>query len=162
LEAEVKLRAVLWAVLLTTAGETACEKEPTIVIKFEPQDLAGRDGGAVAAAAAVVVDAGARVVVADGGSSQAAGALCKTSADCFVVTADCCDCNHGGSLVAVGKAEHDAAKKRKCGGVMCAEMMSNDPSCGGHAECVSGHCALSLAKSPSVEKPAKKPAPAKK
>ncbi len=122
----------------------ACHEEPTIVIKFEPNDLAQRastDAGAApkqVARDAGAADAGAKLVVVK-------GAACKTAADCVAVKADCCDCNNGGSQRAVGKSEAaklDKALKAKCKGMMCATMISNDPSCGKKADCVAGACAL--------------------
>jgi|GEM_PF-2628665 len=121
-----------------------CHEEPSIVIKFEPNDLAG------SVTASVKIDAGtAQKVVppADAGATKptATGAACKVAADCVAIKADCCDCNNGGAQKVVGKGEVaklDKELKARCKGTMCATMMSNDPSCGKKADCVAGHCAL--------------------
>lgn len=116
----------------------ACRDEPTIVIKFEPSDLA-------AARAPVSVDAGAPArAPADLGAPKQASE-CKAAADCIVVPAECCDCANGGRQHAIAKAHAAAAKKaraKQCAGVMCTMMASTDPTCGKRADCVAGACVM--------------------
>jgi hypothetical protein len=120
--------------VLLVAG---CREEPTIVIKFEPNDLAAK-----AAAPAPVVDAAA---VAAPKAVEPAAADCKTAADCAVVDEECCNCASGGKQVVIAKSAAAAYKSKmssKCKGTACVAMLSNDPSCGKVAGCVSGKCAL--------------------
>lgn len=70
---------------------------------------------------------------------------CKKDTDCVVVPDDCCSCNQGGKQHAIPKKEKDAyekARKKRCGGTACAEMMSEDASCSKHAFCGAGICEL--------------------
>jgi hypothetical protein len=69
---------------------------------------------------------------------------CKANADCVVEPEDCCDCNHGGRLVAMvkTKALSKAQRAKKCKGMMCAAVISNDPSCAKKAACAEGRCVL--------------------
>jgi len=121
-----------------------CHEEPTIVIKFEPNDLAQRAHVDAATPKPVARDAGA-VEAAVPAKPVAKGATCKTAADCVAIKVDCCDCNNGGAQRVVGKAEAaklDKDLKARCKGTMCPSMISNDPSCGKKADCVAGTCAL--------------------
>ena len=61
----------------------------------------------------------------DAAPAQAISA-CKSDADCELVDETCCNCNEGGRRIAVLKGH---APKRDCSGIMCPQMMSNDPSC---------------------------------
>jgi len=125
---------------LATTG-VACRREPTIVIRFEPVDMAGRD----AAKAAVAVAQAVRVV-ADAGSGSGSGSECMVSTECMLVPEDCCDCAHGGAMRAVSKSAYakiSATVKAKCKEMMCTAMVSNDPSCAAKAACVSGRCVTS-------------------
>jgi hypothetical protein len=127
----------------------ACREEPTIVIKFEPADLAqtaAKDGGAAASAAK---DGGAAASAAkDGGAAAthaAPGHECKVAADCIVEPAECCDCANGGKQHAIAKkraAASKAERAKKCKGVMCTMMLSTDPTCGQTAACIDGRCAM--------------------
>jgi hypothetical protein len=120
----------------------ACKEEPTIVIKFEPADMYGRgDGGRKLADMAAPRDLAVAVVP---------GPACKVAADCAAVPKECCDCNHGGALV-VGDKKMAAAAKKSCKDTVCTAMMSNDPSCGMHADCVAGHCALVAGEAPKAD-----------
>ena len=119
----------------------ACKEEPTIVIKFEPADLSGHtDGGRKPPDMARPAD----LAVA-----TAPGPACKVAADCVAVPKDCCDCNHGGALMVTDKKS--AAAKKSCKDTVCTAMMSNDPSCGMHADCVAGHCALVAGEAPKTD-----------
>jgi hypothetical protein len=126
----------------------ACRDEPTIVIKFEPSDLAGAARPSSADAAPAVkapADLGGAAVAAapDAGAKKAAE--CKTAADCVVEPAECCDCANGGKQHAIAKTHASASKAaraKKCAGVMCTMMLSTDPTCGMRADCVSGACVM--------------------
>ena len=111
----------------------SCREEPTIVIRFEPSDAA-------ALPAATPSPTPSPVVVAP----PAGPPECKASAECVAEVEECCDCNHGGRLVAMvkSKALSKAARAKKCKGTMCAAVLSNDPSCGKKAACVEGRCVL--------------------
>lgn len=70
---------------------------------------------------------------------------CKKDTDCVVVPDDCCSCNQGGKQHAIPKKEKEAyekARKKRCGGTACTEMMSEDQSCSKHAFCGAGICEL--------------------
>jgi hypothetical protein len=134
-------------VFVTIAGGAGCreENEPTIVIKFEPNDMAAgpaarpHDGGALA-----LVDAG-KPALAPATKSAAHATECKQSADCVVEPDDCCDCANGGRQHAIPKTKAMAAKaarEKRCKGQMCTMMLSTDPTCGKRAECVAGACVL--------------------
>jgi hypothetical protein len=78
---------------------------------------------------------------ADAAPAQAISA-CKADTDCELVDASCCNCNEGGKRIAVVKGH---APKRECEGVMCPQIVSNDPSCRAiaRAYCKQGTCAVS-------------------
>ena len=62
---------------------------------------------------------------------------CTTSDDCDLVDA-CCGCNAGGRKLAIRKdavAGFLASREQRCGGVMCAQVISTDPSCDAEAIC---------------------------
>jgi hypothetical protein len=122
----------------------ACRDEPTIVIKFEPSDLAAARPSSVDAAptAKAPADLGS-AAAPDAGAKKASE--CKTAADCVVEPAECCDCANGGKQHAIPKARAQASKAaraKKCAGVMCTMMLSTDPTCGQRADCVSGACVM--------------------
>jgi hypothetical protein len=139
------MRAVVAALMLSCLA--ACHEEPTIVIKFEPNDLAGAaarpvDLGAPAAARAV---ADLAVAAADKSAHKKPALECKKAADCVVVPAECCDCANGGKQHAIAKkelAEAKTARAERCKGKMCTMMMSTDPSCGQRPDCVDGACVM--------------------
>jgi hypothetical protein len=123
------MRAALLCFVLCLVG---CEREPAIVIRFEPQDLAGRDLSRPQDLAGIRVDA-ARP--ADNGKE------CQKDADCVVVADDCCDCKNGGRQ----HAQHKALPKPSragCADVLCTAMMSPDASCGKKPACVAHACIL--------------------
>jgi hypothetical protein len=127
---------VLGAVLLCAA----CREEPTIVIRFEPIDMAGVASRRDMAAKAVVVDAGAPVLqqLAATGKPE-----CKKADDCAAVPEECCTCAQGGKLRAVPKAAAaKIASDCKKAQMMCAQVMSSDPSCTMKPACVAGRCTL--------------------
>jgi hypothetical protein len=81
-------------------------------------------------------------------SPAAATADCKTDSDCVAVPDDCCSCNEGGKQHAIPKSQKDAyekARKKRCAGTMCTEVMSRDPSCSMRAFCGAGICELEAA-----------------
>ena len=62
---------------------------------------------------------------------------CTTADDCDLVDA-CCGCSAGGKKIAIRKdavAGFTASHDQRCAGVMCAQMMSQDPSCDAEAIC---------------------------
>ena len=145
-----------------------CKEEPTIVIKFEPNDL-GTTKPADLLPPLVPRDAARpadlATVAAKGdegkGGKPAAGGECKVAADCVVEPVDCCNCNSGGSqhAIAKSKAAASAAKRAsKCGHTMCPMFVSHDKSCSMEPACVDGACVLTAAtgagKKPATKKPA--------
>ena len=73
---------------------------------------------------------------------------CKRDADCALVPDDCCSCNEGGKQHAVptrGRDAYESARKKRCAGTMCPQMMSQDPSCAQTAVCRAGRCQLASA-----------------
>jgi hypothetical protein len=158
------MRFVPFVMLAIVVG--ACKQEPTIVIKFEPNDLSGPAGLAGKSTAAPATDGGGGGVVHAAPPAKPADAECKTAADCAAVDEDCCNCSSGGKRVvmAVQKAlAHSTALAKRCKGTVCTAMMSNDPSCTKVADCVEGKCALVEPKAPGkAPAGATKKAPAKK
>jgi hypothetical protein len=62
---------------------------------------------------------------------------CTSADDCALVDA-CCGCNAGGKKLAIRKdavAGFEASRAERCGDVMCAQMISTDPSCDAEAIC---------------------------
>ncbi|HET7504844.1 MAG TPA: hypothetical protein VFK02_27665 [Kofleriaceae bacterium] len=62
---------------------------------------------------------------------------CTSADDCTLVDA-CCGCNAGGKQLAIRKdavAAFQASREQRCGSVMCAQMISTDPSCDAEAIC---------------------------
>jgi hypothetical protein len=141
--------AVVFAALLF-----GCREEPTIVIKFEPNDLAGTVAAkpidmTAPAAAAKAADLGVVAKAPDKagkkGDGKKAAAECKVAADCAIEPTDCCDCANGGKQHAIAKkalAASKAARADKCKGQLCTMMLSTDPSCGQRADCVDGACVM--------------------
>lgn len=68
---------------------------------------------------------------------------CKASEDCALVQA-CCGCATGGKQIAIradAVASFEASREQRCGGQMCAQMISHDPSCDAEAVCgQNGRC----------------------
>jgi hypothetical protein len=68
---------------------------------------------------------------------------CTTSEDCALVQA-CCGCNAGGKQIAIradAVAAFEASRDQRCGGTMCTQMISTDPSCDAEATCgANGRC----------------------
>lgn len=88
---------------------------------------------------------------ADPVSTSAPGSRCKVDVDCVLVPDDCCACSEGGSQRALAKkdrAAHEKARTKRCAGTMCAQMMSQHPSCSQIAVCRAGLCALAAATNP--------------
>src|SRR5437870_1347439 len=114
----------------------ACHEEPTIVIKFEPNDLStAATATSRKPTAPAVSDGGARPH--DAGSRAvdkapiSAAPECAHTADCVVVPEECCDCANGGQQHAVPKARARALRAeqmKKCKGIMCTMMLSTDPT----------------------------------
>ena len=62
---------------------------------------------------------------------------CTTIDDCDLVDA-CCGCNAGGRKLAIRKdaiAGFMASREQRCGDVVCAQVISQDPSCDAEAIC---------------------------
>ncbi len=143
------------AVLLCAVG---CREEPTIVIKFEPNDLAGlaakpaldlgtKPAARAADLAVVAEEPGPQKKLSQ--KKQKAAGECKVAADCVVVPSECCDCANGGKQHAIPKkalAAAQAARADKCKAKMCTMMLSTDPSCGQRPDCVDGACVMTKKK----------------
>lgn len=140
--------AVCLSLTLLATLVVGCREEPTIVIKFEPNDLGGKS--AVAAKVADMAEAAkpADLAVAakvPPGAKKGAAAECKAAADCVVAPLECCDCANGGKQHAIAKKTAAAAKSAhdaRCKAQMCTMMLSTDPSCGMKADCVDGACVM--------------------
>ncbi len=62
---------------------------------------------------------------------------CTTADDCDLVDA-CCGCNAGGKRLAIRKdavAGFMASREQRCANVVCAQVISTDPSCDAEAIC---------------------------
>jgi hypothetical protein len=146
------------AAVLALAFLVGCREEPTIVIKFEPNDMSGgkrADLGSLGTGAAAkpadlaVAPADLAVAAKKGpaGKTQKGGAAaeCKVAADCVIEPVECCDCANGGKQHVVTKkvaAATKAARAAKCKTAVCTMMLSTDPSCGQRADCVDGACVM--------------------
>jgi len=127
-----------------------CREEPTIVIKFEPNDLAGASVGTKPSGASDMAAAPKPADLAVAAATKpekkkGAAAECKVAADCVVEPIECCDCANGGKQHAIAKktaAATKAAREAKCKTAMCTMMLSTDPSCGMRADCVDGACVM--------------------
>ena len=126
------------------AALSGCRDEPTIVIKFEPNDMTGAkkpaDLGARAADLASAPDLAPAAT-----AGKPAVIECKTVADCAVEPNDCCACTSGGAQHVVAKkklAALEAARKKGCANTMCPMFVSHDPTCAEEAACVAGECKL--------------------
>lgn len=144
-------RAAFLALALSLSIWAGCHDEPTIVITFAPQDLAGgaRDLAAAKVALAPASDGGTAVTraAADGGAAKTAAQAvekCARDADCVLAQDGCCACSSGGKRVAIAKsrAKAFAAKQAlECKHTMCPMFVSNDPSCAEVvAVCRAGAC----------------------
>ncbi len=141
------LLVVVFGLALVAVG---CREEPTIVIKFEPNDLAGaaKPADMSSPAKPPVAD----LAVAATAEKKKGKPECKVAADCVIEPADCCDCANGGKQHAIPKkaaAASKAARAERCKTTMCTMMLSTDPTCGQRAGCVDGQCVM-------VPAPAKK------
>jgi hypothetical protein len=66
---------------------------------------------------------------------------CTATDECDLVEA-CCGCNAGGKKFALRKdavAAYEASRAERCANVMCAQMISTDPTCDAEAVCGSGN-----------------------
>jgi hypothetical protein len=141
------IAVVAFVGVLSSSG---CHEEPTIVIKFEPNDLSGVKTSADLSTLpttrpADMTIAAATTTTAKTAAKPKAALECKAPTDCVVVPVDCCDCANGGKQRAISKknvAAVQAERKARCAQTMCTMMMSTDPSCGQRADCVAGACAL--------------------
>ena len=93
----------------------------------------------------------AMVIVIGGWSAQAKkpgtapDVQCKKDQDCVAVPDDCCSCAQGGRMRALPrkeKASYDTGRKKECQGIMCTEVMSQDPSCSQTPVCEAGVCKM--------------------
>ncbi len=126
-------------VALTLLALAGCHEEPTIVIKFEPNDMGGRPPAVDLAKAPAPAD------LAVAAKKEKGKPECKVAADCVVEPSDCCDCANGGKQHAIPKkqaAASKAARAERCKNTVCTMMLSTDPSCGQRAACVDGACVL--------------------
>lgn len=122
-----------------------CREEPTIVIKFQPNDLAAAKKPADMSPTPPPAD----LAVATVEKKKGHAAECKVAADCVVEPVDCCDCANGGKQHAISKkaaAAAKAARTERCKTAMCTMMLSTDPSCGQRADCVDGACVMAAKK----------------
>jgi hypothetical protein len=131
------------SLLLVLSLLAGCHDEPTIVITFTPQDLAGaqRDLARPAADAGTIARA-----APDAGAAKPAPAAdkCARDADCVLVQDGCCPCSAGGKMVAIAKSHAKAYAAKQgltCKHTMCPQVLSSDPSCFGvAAACKAGAC----------------------
>ena len=137
--------------MLLCALVAGCREEPTIVIKFEPNDLSGAkptDMSVRKPTDLAPASAPDLAVPKKGSTSKAppkSAPECKVAADCVVMPLECCDCANGGKQHAIPKkaaAAAKAARAKDCKNTVCTMMLSTDPSCGQRADCVDGACAM--------------------
>lgn len=144
--------AVALTLVFPIVALCGCKEEPTIVIKFEPNDMSGaraatatKDGGPPAADLATAPATESKAETKKDKVGKKAAAECKVAADCVVEPADCCDCANGGKQHAIPKkqaAASKAARAERCKHTMCTMMLSTDPTCGERPDCVDGQCVM--------------------
>ena len=92
------------------------------------------------------VIAGLVLASTSGAAAKGAAAVCKADSDCVLVPDDCCGCTGGGKQKALPKKDRagaERARQARCAGALCAEVMSQDPSCAAtSAICKEGKCTL--------------------
>jgi len=79
------------------------------------------------------------------GAGAASAVQCKKDQDCVAVPDDCCPCTQGGRMRALPrkeKASYEKGRKKECQGIMCTEVMSQDPSCSQTPVCDAGVCKM--------------------
>lgn len=134
--------AAVFFVLFCAVG---CREEPTIVIKFEPNDMTGHAVVTKPGDLATAAKPADMALAAVEKKKPPAKPECKMAADCVVEPVDCCDCANGGKQHAITKklaAASKASHAEKCKGKMCTMMLSTNPSCGQRADCVDGACVM--------------------
>jgi hypothetical protein len=132
------IRALTFALAIAVCG---CHEEPTIVIKFEPNDAALKP---VDLAHPADLSRAADLAPVRVGTKEAKHE-CKRATDCVLEPLDCCDCANGGRQHAVAKkqlAKIKAERAKRCKNAMCTMMLSTDPTCGQQADCVDGACVM--------------------
>ncbi len=72
---------------------------------------------------------------------------CNTDSDCISVADGCCDCNHGGTAIAINKKYLDYWKEKmleECDPeeTICMTVISNHWTCFAEPKCVEGECQL--------------------
>jgi hypothetical protein len=143
------------ALCLVVLGMGACQREPAIVIRFEPSDLAGRDL-AKPRDLGVPPDGAVKAVAEKKTATKSeTPAQCASDADCVIIPDGCCDCANGGKEHAVAKrdeAKLRAAQRASCKDVMCTMMMSTDPTCGKRPVCVDSACTMRNVRSDDVKR----------
>jgi hypothetical protein len=95
----------------------------------------------------VLATAGLVLALASGAAAKkGAAAACQVDSDCVLVPDDCCGCTGGGKQKAIPKkdrASSERARQARCTDTLCAEVMSQDPSCTAtSAVCKEGKCTL--------------------
>jgi hypothetical protein len=141
------------ALCLVVSGIAACQREPAIVIRFEPADLAGKDLAKPHDLAPR--DLSSRDAAVAEAKKETAKTACKVDADCVLFTDDCCDCANGGKQHAIAKndvAAHRAKREASCKDVMCSMMVANDPTCAKRPACVAGACAMRDARPDEIKR----------
>jgi len=148
MSARTSLFSSLFLSLCLFAG--ACEREPAIVIRFDPVDLSGRDlqkarDLATARDAATPTDLALQPTAKIAPVFGAGAMRCHAEKDCVIVPDGCCGCANGGKQAAALQRDEKslrATQRAQCKDVMCTMMVSNDPTCGKRAACVEGSCAM--------------------
>lgn len=92
------------------------------------------------------VTAGLVLASASGAAAKGSAAACKVDSDCVLAPDDCCGCSGGGKQKALPKKDRagsERARQARCADTLCAEVMSQDPSCAAtSAICREGKCTL--------------------
>src|SRR5688572_23950045 len=120
------MRTTLLITLALVTAFTACKETPPVApTVVDPK---------TAAAPAVAPDE--RITAAD--------QQCTQDSECALTTADCCGCNAMGKQIGVRADVVASLAQRRapvCGGVSCAQSISDDPTCTAtKAVCRAGKC----------------------
>jgi hypothetical protein len=114
--------------------------------RFSPAPLFLLFVAALAFGAALLGSSGAEAKRRRAKAPAASAVDCKKDADCVAVVDDCCPCSEGGKQRAIPKkdrATYEKDRHKRCQGMACTEVMSQDATCAQKPFCAAGICELS-------------------
>lgn len=70
---------------------------------------------------------------------------CKDDNECIKIKGDCCECNTGGTAIAINRKYSDYWNNklnRQCKDIFCTQVISNDWTCFANVSCIENKCEL--------------------